>query len=166
MLFAFQELAIVYFFCVRAHCLSADLRYLKLIHLPRHDRGPVTGGNRSAASYPCTVLRRASYQYATRSPRSWRSYGCLPGRNMKMARPGPRPSSPVSSSEEANQVCGHKSHCQQQGRPSKLSRSRSADYLATSRESPINCRAPRLAPGDQAVCFFVRARCLSAGLRS
>ena len=29
---------------------------------------PVPGGNRSAASCPCTVLRRASYHYATRSP--------------------------------------------------------------------------------------------------
>ena len=34
----------------------------------RHDRGPVPGGNRSAASCPRTVLRRASYHYATRSP--------------------------------------------------------------------------------------------------
>ena len=30
-------------------CLSAGLRYLKLTRLPRHDRGPVPGGNRSAA---------------------------------------------------------------------------------------------------------------------
>ena len=52
----------------RAHCLSAGLRYLKLTRLPRHDRGPVPGGNRSAASCLCTVLRRALYHYATRSP--------------------------------------------------------------------------------------------------
>ena len=32
------------------------------------NRGPVIGGTRSAASCPCTVLRRASYHYATRSP--------------------------------------------------------------------------------------------------
>ena len=46
----------------------AGLRYLRLTRLRRHDRGPVPGGNRSAASCPCTVLRRASYHYATRSP--------------------------------------------------------------------------------------------------
>ena len=67
---AFQNvaLAIIFFFCARARCLSAGLRYLRLTRLPRHDRGPVPGGNRSAASCPCTVLRRASYHYATRSP--------------------------------------------------------------------------------------------------
>ena len=32
-----------------------------------HDRGPVPGGNRSAASCLCTVLRRALYHYSTRS---------------------------------------------------------------------------------------------------
>ena len=46
----------------------AGLRYLRLTRLRRHDRGPVPGGNRSVASCPCTVLRRASYHYATRSP--------------------------------------------------------------------------------------------------
>ena len=56
------------FFCARARCLSAGLRYLKLTRLPRHDRGPVPGRNRSAASCLCTVLRRALYHYATRSP--------------------------------------------------------------------------------------------------
>ena len=39
--------------------LKAGLRYLRLTRLPRHDRGPVPGGNRSAASCLCTVLRRA-----------------------------------------------------------------------------------------------------------
>jgi len=43
-------------------------RHLRLTRLPRHDRGPVPGGNRSAASCLCTVLRRALYHYATRSP--------------------------------------------------------------------------------------------------
>ena len=57
-----------YFFCARARCLSAGLRYLRLTRLPRHDRG-LPGGNRSAASCPCTVLRRASCHYATRSPK-------------------------------------------------------------------------------------------------
>ena len=56
------------FFLARARCLSAGLRYLRLTRLPRHDRGPVPGGNRSAASCLCTVLRRALYHYATRSP--------------------------------------------------------------------------------------------------
>ena len=37
----------------------AGLRYLRLTRLPRHDRGPVPGGDRSAASCLCTVLRRA-----------------------------------------------------------------------------------------------------------
>ena len=55
-------------FVARARCLSAGLRYLKLTRLPRHDRGPVPGGNRSAASCLCTVLRRALNHYATRSP--------------------------------------------------------------------------------------------------
>ena len=59
---------VVYFFLARARCLSAGLRYLRLTRLPRHDRGPVPGGNRSAASCLCTVLRRALYHYATRSP--------------------------------------------------------------------------------------------------
>ena len=58
----------IHLFFARARCLSAGLRYLRLTRLPRHDRGPVPGGNRSAASCPCTVLRRASYHYATRSP--------------------------------------------------------------------------------------------------
>ena len=55
-------------FLARARCLSAGLRYLRLTRLPRHDRGPVPGGDRSAASCLCTVLRRALYHYATRSP--------------------------------------------------------------------------------------------------
>ena len=55
-------------FLARARCLSAGLRYLRLTRLPRHDRGPVPGGNRSAASCLCTVLRRALYHYAARSP--------------------------------------------------------------------------------------------------
>ena len=58
----------VLFFLARARCLSAGLRYLRLTRLPRHDRGPVPGGNRSAASCLCTVLRRSLYHYATRSP--------------------------------------------------------------------------------------------------
>ena len=41
------------FFLTGALCLSAG----RLTRLPRHDRGPVPGGNRSAASCPCTVLR-------------------------------------------------------------------------------------------------------------
>ena len=56
------------FFLARARCLSAGLRYLRLTRLPRHDRGPVPGGYRSAASCLCTVLRRALYHYAARSP--------------------------------------------------------------------------------------------------
>ena len=59
---------LLFFFVARARCLSAGLRYLRLTRLPRHDRGPVPGGNRSAASCQCTVLRRASYHCATRSP--------------------------------------------------------------------------------------------------
>ena len=51
-----------------ARCLSAG-HHLRLTRLPRHDRGPVPGGNRSAASCLCPVLRRALYHYATRSPR-------------------------------------------------------------------------------------------------
>ena len=66
-LFVFGLLSLL-FFLVRARCLSAGLRYLRLTRLPRHDRGPVPGGNRSAASCLCTVLRRALYHYATRSP--------------------------------------------------------------------------------------------------
>jgi len=46
----------------------AGLRYFRLTRLPRHDRGPAPGGNRSAASCLCTVLGRALYHYATRSP--------------------------------------------------------------------------------------------------
>ena len=42
---------------------------LRLTRLPRHDRGPVPEGNRSAASCLCTVLRRALYHYSTRSPK-------------------------------------------------------------------------------------------------
>ena len=66
------ELSLVFllFFLARARCLSAGLRYLRLTRPPRHDRGPVPGGNRSAASCLCTVLRRALYHYATRSPLS------------------------------------------------------------------------------------------------
>ena len=56
------------FFVARARCLLAGLRYFRLTRLPRHDRGPAPGGNRSAASCLCTVLRRALYHYATRSP--------------------------------------------------------------------------------------------------
>ena len=65
-----QSRAAEIFFLARARCLSAGLRYLRLTRLPRHDRGPVPGGNRSAASCLCTVLRRALYHYATRSPQS------------------------------------------------------------------------------------------------
>ena len=56
------------FFLPEPVAFSAGLRYLRLTRLPRHDRGPVPGGNRSAASCLCTVLRRALYHYATRSP--------------------------------------------------------------------------------------------------
>ena len=56
------------FFLTGALCLSAGRGLLRLTRLPRHDRGPVRGGNRSAASCLCTVLRRALYHYSTRSP--------------------------------------------------------------------------------------------------
>ena len=56
------------FFLTGALCLSAGRGVLRLTRLPRHDRGPVPGGNRSAASCLCTVLRRALYHYSTRSP--------------------------------------------------------------------------------------------------
>ena len=59
------------FFLTGALCLSAGRGVLRLTRLPRHDRGPVPGRNRSAASCPCTVLRRASYHYSTRSPWQW-----------------------------------------------------------------------------------------------
>ena len=64
---AFTEINAGLFFG-RARCLSAGLRNLRLTRLPRHDRGPVPRGNRSAASCLCTVLRRALYHYTTRSP--------------------------------------------------------------------------------------------------
>ena len=51
------------FFLARARCLSAGLRYLRLTRLPRHDRGPVPGGNRSAASCLCTVLRPCKWSW-------------------------------------------------------------------------------------------------------
>ena len=38
------------FFLARAHCLSAGLRHWRLTCLPRHDRCPAPGGNRSAAA--------------------------------------------------------------------------------------------------------------------
>ena len=60
-----------YFFC-----LSAGLRYLRLTRLPRHNRGPVPGGNRSAASCLCTVLRRA--YTTTRRDRLLLSGACGP----------------------------------------------------------------------------------------
>ena len=60
--------AITYFFLTGALCLSAGRGVLRLTRLPRHDRGPLPGGNRSAASCLCTVLRRALYHYSTRSP--------------------------------------------------------------------------------------------------
>ena len=56
------------FFLTGALCLSAGRGVLRLTRLPRHDRSPVPGGNRSAASCLCTVLRRALYHYTTRSP--------------------------------------------------------------------------------------------------
>ena len=56
------------FFWPEPVAFRRGLRYLRLTRLPRHDRGPVPGGNRSAASCLCTVLRRALYHYATRSP--------------------------------------------------------------------------------------------------
>ena len=42
----------------------------------RLTRGPVPGGNRSAASCLCTVLRRALYHYTTRSPEwsKWKAW--------------------------------------------------------------------------------------------
>ena len=67
-----------FFVCARARCLSAGLRYLRLTRLPRHDRGPIPGGNRSAASCPCTVLRRASYHYGTRSPKACQKLRRIP----------------------------------------------------------------------------------------
>ena len=77
------------FFCARARCLSAGLRYLRLTRLPRHDRGPVPGGNRSAASCLCTVLRRALYHYATRSPTATLYMGYSSTANHQML-PSPR----------------------------------------------------------------------------
>ena len=59
-------------FLTGALCLSAGRGVLRLTRLPRHDRGPVPGGNRSAASCLCTVLRRALYHYSTRSPKKTR----------------------------------------------------------------------------------------------
>ena len=56
------------FFLWPAPCAFRRVTTLRLTRLPRHDRGPVPGGNRSAASCLCTVLRRALYHYATRSP--------------------------------------------------------------------------------------------------
>ena len=56
-------------FWTGALCLSAGRGVLRLTRLPHDDRGPVSGGNRSAASCLCTVLRRALYHYSTRSPR-------------------------------------------------------------------------------------------------
>ena len=78
-----------FFFCARARCLSAGLRYLRLTRLPRHDRGPVPGGNRSAASCLCTVLRRALYHYATRSPTATLYMGYSSTANHQML-PSPR----------------------------------------------------------------------------
>ena len=46
------------FFLTGDLCLSAGRSVLRLTRLPRHDRGPVPGGNRSAASCLCTVLRQ------------------------------------------------------------------------------------------------------------
>ena len=56
------------FFLTGALCLSAGRGVLRLTRPPRHDCGPVPGGNRSAASCLCTVLGRALYHYSTRSP--------------------------------------------------------------------------------------------------
>ena len=47
------------FFLTSALCLSAGRGVLRLTRLPRQDRGPVSGRNRSAASCRCTVLGRA-----------------------------------------------------------------------------------------------------------
>ena len=60
-------------FLTCALCLSAGRGVLRLTRLPRHDRGPVPGGSRSAASCLCTVLRRALYRYSTRSPIPFRA---------------------------------------------------------------------------------------------
>ena len=59
---------VLYCFFWPAPCAFRRVTTLRLTRLPRHDRGPVPGGNRSAASCLCTVLRRALYHYATRSP--------------------------------------------------------------------------------------------------
>ena len=59
------------FFLTGALCLSAGRGTLKFTRPPRHDRGPIPGGNRSAASCLCAVLRGALYHYATRSPRKY-----------------------------------------------------------------------------------------------
>ena len=56
-------------FLTGALCLSAGRGVLRLTRLPCHDRGPVPGGDRSAASCLCTVLRRALYHYSTRRDR-------------------------------------------------------------------------------------------------
>ena len=64
-----EEEACRFFFLTGALYLSAGRGVLRLTRLPCHDRGPVPGGNRSAASCLCTVLRRALYHYSTRSPK-------------------------------------------------------------------------------------------------
>ena len=69
----FRACAVDRFFLTGALCLSAGRGVLRLTRLPRHDGGPVPGGNRSAASCLCTVLRRALYHYPTRSPMRVRS---------------------------------------------------------------------------------------------
>ena len=64
----FWDRQAVPFFLTGALCLSAGRGVLRLTRLPRHDRGPVPRGTRSAASCLCTVVRRALYHYSTRSP--------------------------------------------------------------------------------------------------
>ena len=66
-----KAMAVYSFFLAGALCLSAGRGVLRLTRLPRHDRGLEPGGNRSAASCLCTVLRRALYHYSTRSPKLW-----------------------------------------------------------------------------------------------
>ena len=61
------QIIIILFFWPRPVPFGGS-RHLRLTRLPRHDRGPVHGGNRSAASCLCTVPRRALYGRRTFTP--------------------------------------------------------------------------------------------------
>ena len=61
-------MAIFFFFFEWRPVSFGGSRCIDTARLPRQDRGPVSGGNRSAASCICTVLRRALCHYSKRSP--------------------------------------------------------------------------------------------------